>query len=108
MVVAFGTTHRRAEPGPGYRANTVGGILGQILLRLCASLARHHVQAIKASGDELINSGMGKQIARDLFAGKLVEWHVAVERVDDIIAIGEDALILITMETDGVSKSNEI
>ena len=99
---------RRAEPGDRHRPHAVGGVLGQVLLRLGAALAGHHVQAVEAGGDELLGRRVGQQVAGELLDRELVERLVAVERVDDVVAVREDALVLVAVVADRVGEPHQV
>ena len=49
---------------------------------------------------------MRQQVAGDLLNYKLIERLVVVERVDHVIAIREDVLVLIAVESDGVGETH--
>ena len=80
--------------------------------RLSPAFARHHVQSIKARGDQLfgrrVTAGRRQQIAGQLFERELIERLVSVERIDHVVAIGEDALVLVTVVADRVRKPDDV
>ena len=108
VVVAFATSHRRAEPGRGHRAHAVGRVLGQILLGLRAAFASHHIETIEARGDELFLRRAGQQIAGDLFDGELVEQLIPVERINHVVAVRKDALVLVAVITHRVGEPHHV
>ena len=108
VIVAFGAAEGAAKPGRGDRADALGTILGEILLRLGSALARHHVEPVVAGRDELLGRGIRDQIAGELFAGEDVKGLVPVEGVDDVIAIRKDALVLVAVESDGVGVARDV
>ena len=82
--------HGRAEPGDRHGPHAVAGVLGEVFAGLGSPFAGHHVQAVEAGGHELLGRRVGQQVAGKLLDGELVERLVAVERVDDVIAVRED------------------
>ena len=108
MVVALAAAHGRAQPGDGHGPHAVAGVLGQVLAGLCTSLARHHVQAVEAGRHELLGGRVGQQVAGELLDGELVERLVAVERVDHVIAVREDALALVAVVADRVGEPGQV
>ena len=112
MIVALAAAQGRPQPGHAHSANTIGRISGQVLFRLSPAFARHHVQSIKARGDQLfgrrVTAGRRQQIAGQLFERELIERLVSVERIDHVVAIGEDALVLVTVVADRVRKPDDV
>ena len=108
MIVALGAAHGRAKPGDGHGAHAVAGVLGQVFARLSAPFPSHHVQAIEAGRDQLLGRRVRQQVAGELLDGELVERFVAVERVDDVIAVRENALALIAVVSDRVGEPCQI
>ena len=80
----------------------------RLLLLLLAGLAVRGVVAVEARGDPLGLGRLGQQVARELFDGELVEALVGVERLDDVVAIREDPLVLVSVETHGVGEARDI
>ena len=108
MVMAFGATEGAAQPGVGDRAHAFGAVFREIFLHLGAAFAGHHVQAIITARDELFFGRIRQEVAGELLAGEDVERLVGVEGVDDVIAIREDALILVAVITDRVGEAGDI
>ena len=108
MVVAFGAPEGRAEPGGGDGADAFGTVLGQVFLGLGTALAGHHVQAVVAGGDLLLLGRAGEEVARQLLAREGVERLVGVERVDHVVAVREDPLVLVAVEADRVREAGDI
>src|SRR5690606_10655051 len=88
VVVAFGAAERRRQPYTGGGAHAVGGTLDSVFARLRASLFGGLVQPVVARGDKLFGRWIFQQIAGQLFARELIEGQVAIERLDDVVAIG--------------------
>ena len=108
MVVALGAAEGTAKESGGDGADAFGPVLGEVFLGLGTAFAGHHVEAVVAGGDELIGGGVGEEVAGELFAGELVEGFVLVEGVNDVVAVGEDALILVAVEADGVGEAGDV
>jgi len=56
----------------------------------------------------LLQCGVGKQVAGQLLASELIERHVRMKRIDNIVPIGRLAYVLIAMKFNRVSVSNEV
>ena len=108
VVVALRAAHGAAEEGRADGAHAVGGVFGQVFARLRAALAGHHVEPVEPGGDALFVGGVGQEVAGELFDGEAVEALVGVEGVDDVVAIGEDALVLVAVVADGVGEARDI
>ena len=105
VIMTLGAGEGRAKPGTRDGANALPAILGEILLGLCAAFARHHIQAVEPGGHQLLRGRIGQEIARELLQRELIEWLVRRERINDVIAIREDALVLIAVEAHRVCES---
>ena len=108
MVVALRAAERAAKPSVGDRPHALRTIFGEILLGLGAALAGHHVQAIVAARRQLFFGRVRQEVARELLAGEDVERLVGVERVDDVVAVREDPLVLVAMVADRVGEARDI
>ena len=108
MVVALGAAEGATQPGVGDRAHAFGAVLREVFLHLGAAFAGHHVEAIVAARDELLISWVRQKIAGELLAGEDVERLIGVKSVDDVIAVREDALILVPVVADRVGKAGDI
>ena len=108
VVVAFGAAEGAAKESGGNRADAFGSVFGEVFLGLSTAFAGHHVEAVVACGDELLGGGVGEEVAGELFAGELVEGFVLIEGFNHVIAVGEDALILVAMEADGVGEAGDV
>ena len=62
MVVTSCAAHRQTEPDAGGVADPVGGVLGQVLLRLGAAFLGGLQQAVVAGGDPLFVAGIAISI----------------------------------------------
>ena len=108
VVVALGTAERAAKPGRRHAPHPLGAVLREILLRLRAPLAGHHVEPVVARRHELLGRRIRQQVAGQLLAGELVERLVRVERADHVVAVGKDPLVLVAMEADGVGVAGDV
>ena len=108
VVVALGATEGAAKESGGDRTNAFGSVFGEVFFGLSTAFAGHHVEAVVAGGDELLGGGVGEEVAGELFAGELVEGFVLIEGVNHVVAVGEDALILVAMEADGVGEAGDV
>ncbi len=52
--------------------------------------------------------GFGQQVAGQLLAGELIQRHVVVERIDHVIAIGRDVVVLVTVISNRVGESHQV
>ena len=108
MVVTLRAAESAAQPGVGDRAHALGAVFGEVLLGLGAAFAGHHVQAIVAARGQLFFGRVRQQVAGELLSGEHVERLVAIERVDDVVAVGEDALVLVAVVADRVGEAGDI
>ena len=72
------------------------------------SLARRDVAAVVARGDELVERGIGQQVAGKLLDDELVERLVGVERLDHPVAIGPDLAIVVQVQAMGVAVAGGV
>ena len=108
VIVALRAAHGGSHPDGRDIADAVGLINGAVFFFLKPAFVSGLKQAIIAGGDALVFGGVWKEIAGELFSGELVEGLVLVEGIDDVIAIGRDPLILITVVSHGVGVADEI
>ena len=108
MVVTLRAAESAAQPGVGDRAHALRAVFGQVLLGLGAALAGHHVQAVVAARGQLFFGRVRQQVAGELLTGEHIERLVGVERVDDVVAVGEDALVLVAVVADRVGEAGDI
>ena len=108
MVMAFGAAERGTQPSGRNGADALGAILGEVFLRLGTAFAGHHVEAVIAGSDFLFFRRIGQEVARQLLTGEGVEGLITIESVNHIIAVRENALILVTVEADGVREARDI
>ena len=108
MVVALGASHRAAHPDGHGGAHAVGGILRQVLFGLQAAFRGGAVQAVVGRGHALLGSGIGDQIAGQLFASELVERLIIAKCVQDIIAIRPRGEGVIAVEPAGVGVADGV
>ena len=65
-------------------------------------------KAVVACRDFLVDGGIRKQISGELLTGELVKGQVVVEGINDVVALGGDTVILVTMITAGVGIAHEV
>ena len=65
-------------------------------------------EPVVAGGDDLILAGIGQQIPRKLFAGELIKRNIAVQGIDDVIAVRRNIVGLISVVTDRVRVAHQI
>ena len=87
MGVALGAADGQAEPDGAGGVDPVDDGGDAVFLRIDAPLAVGQGVAVEAGGGLLGERGLGQQVAGELLDGELVERHVAVEGVDDPVAI---------------------
>ena len=90
VVVALAAIDGEAEPRFAYGVHAVNHRFGAELLGLDAAFLVEHRVAQKTGRDALVKRRVRQQIAGELLQAELVERQVAVERLDDIVAIGPD------------------
>ena len=95
VIVALGALDGQAEDALADGVHAVEHGVHAELLRIDAALFVNHRIAQIAGGDDLILRGVGQQIAGQLLHDETVIGQVAVEGVDDPIAIGPDEARLI-------------
>ena len=108
VVVAFRAAKRAPKPRCRHGTHPFRSILREVFLGLGPALAGHHVEAIVARRHQLIRGRLGEQIPGQLFPREQVEPFVGVERVDHIIPIWENALVLIPVKPNGVGKPRHV
>ena len=108
MVVTLGAAEGGSQPGGGDGSDALGAVLGEVLGRLGTTLTGHHVEAVVAGGDARLGSGVREEVARELLAREGVEGLIRIERSDDVVAVGEDALVLVAVEADGIGEAGDI
>ena len=108
MIVALRAADRRREPHGRQVAHAVGGVARQKLLGLRATLARDQVQAVVGRGDALLLGRIVEQITRELLACELVEWLVAMERVDDPVAVRIDVPRVVGVDPGRVREPDQV
>ena len=86
VVVAAGAAQRHRHPHGRSRFDPVDHSFDPPFLGDAAPFARHPMVAVEAGGHSLREGGIGKQVARELLDGELIERLVAVVGVDDPVA----------------------
>ena len=108
MVVADGAAGRQPQPDLRRRLGAVAGVEDQVLLGDGAAFVGRDVAAVEAGGDLLVERAVGQQIAGQLLDRELVERHVAVEGVDDPVAIGPDLAVVVEVDAVRVGVAGDV
>ena len=108
MIVALGALDGEAEDALADGVHAVEHGFHAELFGIDAAFLVDHRVAQEAGGDDLILRGMRQQIAGDLLDDELVVRQVAVERVDDPIAIEPDEPRLVLFEAVGIGIARRV
>ena len=108
VIVTLGAAERGAEPHDARVAHAVGGVFGGVFLGLRAALLGGHQELVVTGCDALLHRRVRHQIAGELLRGEAVERQVAIERVDHVIAIRRDALMLVAVITARVGVTHQV
>src|SRR5262249_20859668 len=73
MTVALSAHHGKAEPSRRRRGHAVLDRLGAILLGITTAFVIDFRIPVKAGGDLLLQRGIGKEVAGELFNRELIE-----------------------------------
>ncbi len=88
MRMAFGATHRQAEPADADRADAVDDLLQAILFEIDAGLGVPHRVAQESRSPFVLGSPRrGSRSLGQLLDGEAIERDVAVDGVNDPIAV---------------------
>jgi len=90
VIVALRALNRDPEDALADRVHAIEHGLHAELLGVDAALLVEHGVAQKAGGHALVLRGVGQQVARDLFDDEAIVGEVAIEGVDDPVAIEPD------------------
>ena len=102
MVVADRATHCQPHERGAIGLGALARDVYAQLLGNGATFVAAHAQANIAAADERIEILRRHQVAGDLLHRKLIEWLVAVERTDQIVAIGPDVAAVVEVQSVGV------
>ena len=108
VVVAGRAADGQAEED---RARGVGAVLGVdhlVLFRDHAALVRGCVAAMESGSDQLVHRRVGQQVAGDLLHGEAVERQVAIEGVDDPVAIGPHLAVVVDVDAVRVGVARRV
>ena len=87
VVVALRAAHREAHPHGAQGCGAIQHLFVAELLRVGAAFAIGERIAVEAGGDQGIEIALGEQVAGKLLDGELVEGQIAIQRVDDPLAV---------------------
>ena len=90
VIVALTAVDGQAEPRFADGVHPVNHGFGAELFRLDAAFLIQHGVSQKTGGNALVECWVWQQIAGELFEGEFIEWQVAIERLDDPVAIRPD------------------
>src|SRR4051812_41937912 len=88
--MALGAADGEPEPDGGGRVDAIDDRLDAELLDVDPPLLVDRCVAVEPGGDLLRERRVGPEVPRELVDGELVEGEVAVQGVDDPVAIGPD------------------
>ena len=108
MVVALRATDGLREPDGADGADAVGEVARLVVLRLRAALLGGEQQAVESGGHARLQRGVGQEVAGKLLNGEPVETLVLVERLDDVVAVGEDVARRVGMVADSVRVTHHV
>jgi hypothetical protein len=106
--VALGARHGGAHPDGEGRVDAIDDGDGAEFLIVRAALGIVHRVPMEAGGVQLIGGRVGQKIAGHLLDRELVERHVAVERIDHVIAVAPDRPRLIVGIPPGIGVAREV
>src|SRR5882757_1672456 len=81
---------------------------GLILQRINPALLIDHRVTMETGGDDLVGRCVGQHVAGELFQGKLIKWHIGIERVDYPVAPRPDGTRSVLLIAVGVSVTGEV
>ena len=108
VVVADRAAGRQAQPDLRGGFGAVAVVEHEIFFVDRAAFAGGDVAAIEARGDLLIERAIRQQVAGQLLDRELIERHVAVEGVDDPIAIGPDLAVVVDVDAVRVAVAGHV
>ncbi len=65
-------------------------------------------QPVVSGGNLLVNGGIIEQVAGNLLACKPVKGQVQVERINNLVTVRSDIMILVSMVADRVGKAHKV
>ncbi len=85
--MASRTTKRQAKIDDACRINAISNRINTKLLCVRSALFVDQRVSMKTSRDQLIECWVGQHVTSDLLDRKLIKWQIAVERLNDPVAI---------------------
>lgn len=98
VIVAGGASGGEAEPDGGSCFDLVLGINGLVFLRDGSALAGGGEAAVESGGDDLVELGVGEEVAGDLFDGEIPVGFVFGEGLDDPVTVGPDVAVVVDVD----------
>ena len=80
--VALSAPHRQTEPDRSRRVGSIDELLVAVLLFVGSPLFVRQRIAMKTGRDPLVERRVGQQVSRQLLDRELIEWQIAIERID--------------------------
>ena len=108
VIVANRATGGQAKPDLRRRFRAVARVEHADIPRRSRRLRCGDIAAIEAAGDFLVERVVGQQIAGELLDGELVERLVAIEGVDDPIAIRPHLAVIIEVNAVGIGVTRGV
>ena len=102
VVVANGTVGGQSEPDLRHGFSPIPGVVHGVFFRDDPALVGGDVAAVEPRSHPLVESRVGKQITGQLLESELVEGHIAIEGVDDPVAVGPDFAVIVEMDAIGI------
>ena len=95
MAVASRTASRESHPDGRNRFYSITRVENRVFLVDDSAFVGRHVAAIETGRDFLIERGIGKKIARQIFNRELIIRHVLAEGLDDPVTVSPHLTIVI-------------
>ena len=99
MVVASGTTDGQAQPDRAGRVHSIFGIDGVDLFRNDPTFIGGDVAAVKSGSNLLVKCPIREQVSSELLDGKAIERQIAIEGLDNPVAIRPHLSIVVDVDT---------
>src|SRR5258708_2751834 len=87
MIVTARAAESESEKGRAGGRHAIDDGLDAVLLEVDPALEIAGSVAVESGGDQLIDSRVRQQVAGELLDRELIEGHIAIEGVDDPVAI---------------------
>ena len=108
VIVAARAPHGQPQPDLRRGLDAIGGVVGQVLLGNRPAFVGAHARPDEPRRDQLGGRRPGQQVAGNLFVREPIEGLVGVEGVDDPVAIGPDAAVVVEVVAVGVGIAHGV